>query len=187
MPSPVLGDCTCAVTRMKGGWCTECKVGHLASVRVESESLFEILDAHGHHINPATIRCTSCAIAIKSEGFCERCGMGYVDGLAYVSMLTYQIAKGTPLDPTTIACRKCVTHASGFGWCDTCKVGMIGNVAIRDKRDYEHASKAFEKLLIANETAKKCETCALAIVTDSTCPKCKITYKDGKKRPTADP
>ena len=182
MTSPVLGDCTCAAAKMKGGWCGACKVGHIASVRIESEELFEFLDAHGHHINPATIRCKSCVAAIKSDGFCDRCGMGYVDELAYVSMLTYSVAKGTPVEPSKIACGKCSEHAKGFGWCETCKVGMIGNVAIRDKRAYEPASKAMERLLIANETAKRCETCAIAIVADATCPKCKITYKNGTER-----
>jgi len=187
MTSPVFADCTCAENKLKGGWCTECKVGHIASVRIESEALFEFLDAHGHHINPATIRCKSCVAAIKSDGFCDRCGMGYVDELAYLSVLTYSVAKGKPLDPAKIECRKCAHHAKRFGWCESCKVGMIGNVAIRDKHDYERAAKAMQKLLIANETAKRCETCAIAIVADATCPKCKITYKNGVTSPPADP
>ncbi len=186
-PSPVLGDCTCAATKMKGGWCADCKVGHIASIKIESESLFEFLDAHGHHINPASIRCESCIAAIKVDGFCDRCGMGYVDRLAYVSTLTYSVAKGKQLDPSTIACRNCSEHAKSFGWCDVCKVGMIGNVAIRDKDNYREASQAMKKLLIANEMVKRCETCAVAIVANATCPKCKITYKNGKKIEPADP
>ncbi len=182
-PSGQQTICTCEIARMKGGWCQRCGVGHIASVRIESADLFEWLDAHGHQIDPDRIECEICQKAIATDGFCERCKMGFVGKEAYLSRLTYHIAKGQPRSVGKIQCSQCRKNADRFGWCDRCKLGMIGNVEIRIRKDYDGAANAFRILLIAIHTARKCESCALAIVSDTNCRTCKINYKDGKPVP----
>ncbi|MCH8244009.1 MAG: hypothetical protein IH897_15575 [Planctomycetes bacterium] len=175
--------CTCDAAKMKGGWCERCNVGHIASVRIESADLFEWLDAHGHHIDPDRIECELCQEAIATDGFCERCRMGYVGKEAFLSRLTYHVAKGRPRSLAKIQCSTCRKNAGRFGWCDRCKVGMVGNVAIRDREDYGRAVDAFRILLAAVRAARKCESCALAIVSNTTCRACKITYSNGNPIP----
>ena len=45
----------------------------------------------------------------------------------------------------------------------------------------ERAIERFADMLLeANDAAVRCEMCAIAIMYDSECPYCKITYKDGE-------
>ncbi len=174
--------CVCAVARLKGGWCPACKVGYLASVRITSEMLFEALDAHGHDFDPAAITCLTCQKAMTDGGYCDQCRMGFVHGQAYLSRLTYHLARGEARDPKGIACPKCRKNSQQAGWCDDCKIGMIGNVATADKKEYEDTLREFQRLLKAIQMIPRCESCAVAMFTGGTCPSCKISYKDGKPR-----
>jgi len=174
-------DCTCATAKVKGGWCTACKVGFLAGVKIESWMMFETLDAHGHDIDPAVYGCATCKKARETDGYCDSCHIGFVRKMGYFSRLTYHLAKGQAQDVSKISCPTCRKHAEKYGWCDSCKAGMVGNVMIKDVKDYEHASKAFQRLLSAIPMLRQCESCAVAFMCDGFCPKCNIDYKDGKK------
>lgn len=175
------GGCSCDVARMKGGWCGECEVGYVASVKIESADLFEWLDAHGHKIDPKRIACSSCKKALASDGYCEKCLIGYVHKEAYLSRLTYHLAKGAPKKIERIACTTCRKNAAKYGWCDRCEMGMVGNVALNSKDDFAHASKALQRLLDAIEVSKKCEMCGVAMLSDMGCPKCGVAYSGGKR------
>ena len=170
----------CDEARVEGGWCDTCGTGYLAGVPIRSELLFDVLDAHGHDIAPEAITCTTCQAAIESNGFCEPCGMGWIDERAYLSRLTYHITKGQAKPISAIECPVCRANAAGSGWCHECGVGMVGNVAIRDRADYEHAARAYQRLLEAVRVAESCEMCAVALMSDGTCTRCKKSYMNGK-------
>ncbi len=184
---PLLGSqapddpaCTCDADKLKNGWCHKCKVGYVAAVAITSEVLFETLDAHGHHIDADSMKCESCQKALVSDGFCERCNWGFVEKQLYYSKLTYLLAKGKPKNLSSIKCAGCRKNMLKPGWCDSCKVGIVGNVAFDDKKMFGQASREYHKLLAAVKTARRCELCAVALFTDTKCPTCKKTYKDGK-------
>jgi len=88
--------CVCATVDQGTGWCSACEVGFVGSVKVPSADLFEMIDPHGHELNPAGISCETCVNALETGSFCKPCGIGYVDGRAYVSRLAYLIANAEP-------------------------------------------------------------------------------------------
>jgi hypothetical protein len=150
--------------------------------------LYELLDAHGHDIIPDSIECQSCQAALKTDGLCEECRWGFVDKKLYFSPLTYYLARGEVKDVATLTCRSCAANAAKLRlpldpnrWCDRCGIGMVGNVAFKDKKEFDAASRELDRLLRANRIADHCEFCAMALFQDTTCPKCNIAYQDGKK------
>ncbi len=173
-------ECKCEVFKLKGGWCSKCETGYLAGVRIKSEFLFEVLDAHGHDIDLGAIRCASCKEARKSNSFCDQCRRGWIDNKVYMSRLTYHLAKGEARVVSDIKCGVCRASAAQGGWCEKCRVGMVGNVAIKDKTDFDYAWEAYRRLLDAVRLSSRCEMCAVALMSDGRCTKCKKSYKNGE-------
>ena len=182
--APTPGSCTCITAKDTNGWCEAHGVGYVASVRIRSKMLYETLDAHGHTLDLDTFHCASCRKAIESNGFCEQHRIGFVGRQVYFSRLTYELARGESRDTARIECRVCRRNTESHGWCERCKVGMVGKIAIEDRQAYERVSRAIEILSAASEAAERCEYCAVAMVTDTRCPRCKIAYKDGKPLPS---
>ena len=176
-------DCACPEAGVHGGWCTPCKVGYVAAVKIESADLFEALDAHGHHVDTQRIQCPTCREAVKSNGFCDACGMGFVNKLAYLSKLTYYLALGTAIPEREVVCPSCKPLAGHSGWCAECGRGWIGWAALDRKPDYEQAAQAYAILIASVKMLAKCETCAVAMVTDARCPTCQIAYRNGHPVP----
>lgn len=198
------GTCTCAVARVKNGWCAACDVGYVASIEIRCRYLFNALDAHGHRIDPAGMRCDACTEAHATGAYCQRHHVGFVGELAYFSRLNYELARGRITDVAALSCTVCKANARRHlrkprragddegpdaapkskpkpsGWCDACGVGMIGNVAIADRKRFEVADRELQRLLAAIETSRRCEHCAAALFYDTQCPVCRIRYKDGK-------
>ena len=58
-----------------------------------------------------------------------------------------------------------------------------GTFAAVDRAGYDRASAAAATLRLAIAELPRCELCAVAMVTDSQCPRCRITYKDGRRLP----
>lgn len=168
--------CHCESFKINNGWCGHCKIGFVASIPVPSYLLFETLDAHGHQVDPKSIKCSSCVTAMATGGFCDRCQMGFVKGLAYVSRLTYHLAKGQARDVAKLECATCRTHSDRHGWCAECKTGMVGNVAFESKADFQSAAEELDFLQTVIEMLDKCEICAVAKFTGGRCPKCKVLY-----------
>ncbi|MHC5108428.1 MAG: hypothetical protein ACYTHJ_00950 [Planctomycetota bacterium] len=173
--------CHCAEFRIKNGWCGHCRVGFVASFPVSSYLLFEALDAHGHEIDPKSIRCASCRQAMKKDGFCDVCNIGFIDKLAYVSQLTYQLARGVQRDPDHIVCATCRQNATRYGWCKVCVIGMVGNVAYVQKSVFETTVVQIERLFAAMKKTDKCEYCAVARFTGARCIKCDIDYANPRQ------
>ena len=176
--------CTCAEAKLGHQWCAACGVGYVAGIRIESQLLYEEIDAHGHKIDPQRIKCPSCQAALDTDGFCERCRRGFVNKQAYMSRLTYFVAKGETKEVEKIACKTCRENAARHGWCEACGVGMVGNVALKVKAEFEQAAKAYDVLQEAVRTMKRCMMCAVAMVIDGRCPTCRITYRNGEKMET---
>ena len=183
--SPAQEPCTCPGAKVAGGWCELHGTGYVASVEIHSRLLYDALDAHGHMLDLSTFECTLCRTAIESDGFCDQHRVGFLARQAYFSRLTYELARGEAREPISITCPTCRRNTASHGWCEKCGVGMVGHVQVRDRRAYEHAAKAVDILRAASNTVKRCEWCAIAMVTDTTCPQCRITWKDGK--PVATP
>lgn len=180
------GDrCVCETSRGTNGWCRLHGFGYVAGVRITSAWLYEALDAHGHEVNLASFGCPSCQAASASDGFCEKHRIGFVDKKAYFSKLTYYLAKGDVRHLSDIACPVCRRNSETYGWCDRCKVGMVGQVSMVNRASFEQAVNSLHILYAANEAATRCDRCAVAILTDTQCPLCKIRYKDGKAVPRA--
>ena len=179
----VQAPCTCASAKAVNGWCEAHAVGYVGDIPIRSKELFEVLDAHGHELDLSTFTCPSCKSAIATQGFCEQHHIGFVGRLAYFSRLTYELARGESSDPAKIKCPTCRKNAQSHGWCAKCKIGRIGHVAITDPAAYQRAEHAVLILLIAIAAAPRCDMCAAAIVLDTECPVCRITYKDGRPVP----
>ena len=171
--------CVCASAVETNGWCAVHGVGYVGGVRVASPWLYEAVDAHGHQVDPASFVCPSCRSAVAADGFCEAHRIGFVGGDAYFSKLTYLLARAVPRSPDDTRCPDCRAHATTQGWCTRCNVGMVGPFAFTDRREFDSAVEALRILKIANEAAARCDRCAVAILTDSPCPRCKITYRGG--------
>jgi hypothetical protein len=173
-------ECQCPQARRVDGWCDVHQVGYIAGLPIRSQLVHEALDAHGHAVDPATFDCPACRDAIKTSGFCEQHAIGFVDRMAYFSRLTYEIARGSRVDPAHIDCAVCRKNSENSGWCKRCKAGTIGNVVIRDPAAYARAADALRMVQEAMVVARRCERCAVALVTSSECPLCRISYRDGK-------
>ena len=174
------GLCTCAEAREKNGWCAAHEVGYVAGVEIRSEELFESLDAHGHVIDREFIDCTKCLEARDTNGFCTEHQVGWVDDLAYLSTLTYHLARGNSRNASEITCPVCKKNSESYGWCSKCNAGQVGPFEIRDPESFRQLSRDYETLLSAKETVARCELCASAMVVDGRCPVCKISYRNGK-------
>lgn len=86
--------CSCRQSEEIGAWCDEHAFGKLAGVTIRSKLLFETLDAHGHDLDLTSFECATCRAAIESSGFCDEHRTGFVDGRAYFSRLTHDLAGG---------------------------------------------------------------------------------------------
>lgn len=171
--------CTCDQARQVNGWCGGCNVGYVASVRIESEMLFEAIDAHGHTIAIDRITCPSCRIALADDGYCDACRMGFVNQQAYFSPVSHALAKGTLVTIDAIECETCRSNASETGWCDACAIGMVGNIRFDRRAQYDAAVFRIETVVSAIERAESCELCAAAMVVNGRCPTCRIAYRGG--------
>lgn len=169
--------CRCVTVKAADGWCPKCRVGYYAAQRIESASVFQALDLHGHEVDAEKTHCQICRNAIREGGFCDVCHMGYINGRGYFSRVCYHLAKGRNVSPASS--RKSCCPPAG-GWCATCKQGVVGNRTFDHERDFGQAQRYYEVLISSLREAGRCEHCAMAMIADSRCHLCRIEYKDGK-------
>lgn len=181
---PVLSaECTCVVIMELDGWCEAHGIGYIAGLEIHTPLLFEALDAHGHQVNLASFKCPGCRRAIETQGFCEEHRIGFISGLLYYSRLTYLVARARSSGPAA-PCPQCRRVAAEGGWCAACGgAGFAGPVRFRDKRDYQEVVRALDLVRRADVVGERCEFCAVAMATDSVCPKCKLQYRGGVAYP----
>jgi hypothetical protein len=172
--------CTCAAARAEHGWCATCGTGYVASFAVRSRELHEAIHPHGHPVDAEATACRSCKQAIYADGWCAECRAGYFRGQAYFSRLTHRLARGQSVTPATLTCDTCRHCAARYGWCDACARGFFGSVQFDDRRAYDAITPQAEIFFAALARSTECELCAVAMITDARCTKCRITYQDGK-------
>lgn len=126
--------CTCETAKPTNGWCGACSVGYVASLRIPSASLFELVDAHGHEVDLTHVSCLTCHRAMETDGFCESHAIGYSAGRAYVSRLAHLLARGDPVQTSQDylrlqaalrlldTCEFCALAAFANGRCPQCNV-----------------------------------------------------------------
>ena len=176
------GTHDCLLEAERGGWCETCSAGSLAAMRIESRMLFEALDAHGHEVDPESFDCAGCSLAVTTGGYCEECNRGFVEGQAYLSPLSYHLARGDVIVPSELRCDLCRENAESLGWCSDCARGVVGNIAIGDPLEHAIVAEKVRILRRAMALAGDCEICAAAMVVDGTCSRCRIDYRDGEAR-----
>jgi hypothetical protein len=153
--------------------------GTIAGLRVPP-GLLDVIDPGGHSVDPGQIYCPECLTAFVSDGYCLRSQIGYVDGRAYVSRLSYLLAKdGERINATTLTCSTCRAHLQEPGWCDGCGRGVVGLAAIRNRDDFNEILMHWQRLHKAIRLASQCDVCAIAFFTHGRCTRCRIDYKDG--------
>jgi hypothetical protein len=152
--------------------------GTIGGLRVPP-ALLDVLDPGGHTVDPGMISCSDCLTAFVSDGYCHRSHIGYVDGRAYVSRLSYLLAKDAQrIDTTSVACAICRLHLTEPGWCDRCGRGLVGNLSITNRADFNEILMERERLIAAVRLASHCDLCAVAFFTHSRCSRCHIDYND---------
>jgi hypothetical protein len=169
----------CDKARRLNHWCKAGNIGYVAGLEIRPRFLYEVLDPHGHDVDPKAMRCEVCRRALKSHGYCPAHRMGYVGGRAYMTPLTYYLARGRPVDPGRLSCPICREHTRGIGWCDRDRVGIVGTTALDNREEFEELSKAYRILVAAIEKSKSCERCSGAMVADGYCAIHRIKYADG--------
>ena len=170
---------SCEEAKRINGWCEPAHVGYVASVEIRSKFLYEVLDTHGHDIIKSKVTCPTCLKAIETDGYCPAHRIGFVHGEAYMSALTYHLARARKIDPRTLSCLDCRKHTQGIGWCEKDKVGIAGYFAVDDRQEFDELAKAYSLVLAADEKSARCETCAGAMITDGYCRIHNLQYKDG--------
>lgn len=175
-----LADCpTCTKAKLENGWCDKCKMGFFAGIEMTSKKLFEALE--GKPVaNASELKCPGCKAAYEKNGTCEHCKVQFADHCRYASPAACCLAHGKLKNPAEMKCETCKSYIGEHGWCEQCKQGIVGNYAFTDKEEYNKAAAAQELIRKAVQAVKKCEGCAVAMVTDGTCECCKVSYKDGK-------
>lgn len=163
----------------RDGWCPVCGVGYVAAIAVPSRELFDVLDAHGHDVDPEAMSCATCREAWKTGGYCNPCRMGFVRCQAYLSPLTYHVARAAIDDPARVECEACRLNVADHGWCERCGLGRTGVLILRSREELEETWKAVRKLRRALELLPRCETCAIAAFADGRCRACATSYREG--------
>lgn len=177
--------CVCATARETNAWCSIHELGYVGGVKLQSYIVYVAIDPHGHDLDLSKFECPTCRAAIESDGFCDTHLRGFVGKKTYFSGLTYELARAEVRSVSSIACRTCRKNSETHGWCAKSGVGMVGPFAIRDRKGFDRAVANLALLVAADREAPRCHHCAMAILFNNDCPKCKITYKNGKPMPTA--
>ena len=63
--------------------------------------------------------------------------------------------------------------------CKKCKAGFVAGRMFTEEKAYSLALAAWKTLKKAASAAMQCEQCAVALVTDGTCARCKVNFKNG--------
>lgn len=175
--------CYCKTIKASGnGWCDGCNGGAVYGIAIKSAKLFKALQ--GKEIkDPGKISCAGCKAAVGKNGSCDHCSVAFNDGKAYHASLAQILSRGNKVDAGDVKCSGCAkTLKSGKdGFCKSCDGGFVGGLAFHGKKLFGQAKDAMQTLRAAARTAKHCEQCAVAMVSDGQCNKCKVDFKDGKK------
>ena len=165
------------VSKTGQGFC--CGKGETLGVKLTSQKLYDSLE--GKKVEQAAIKCGGCKKAAAKGGSCDYCKAYFHDGKMYKSKVAVALAKGKPVSAEKAAqCAGCKTAHQQSTKCTGCSVGFVAGRMYKGD-DYKAALAANKVLAKAVTTSKKCEACAVAMVTDGECAHCKVNFKGGEK------
>ena len=168
------------VAKEGAGWC--CEKGKVFGMPLASKPLYEALAGRGMKKVYMESRCEGCRTAAMNNGRCEHCKLGGAYRQLYGSPFAHAVALGEPYSADKAAhCGGCKKAHAGNGFCTGCGVGFVAGRMFKEKDGYDTALAALKTIMRAVATSQKCAACAVAMVTDGSCTKCNISYKDGKK------
>lgn len=77
---------------------------------------------------PPPVECATCIDALRTNGWCEPCGRGYVAGRAIPSRMLHEAldAHGHELGPGGVLCLECAEALEVDGFCPRCRSGFVG-------------------------------------------------------------
>jgi hypothetical protein len=172
-------DCKgCQAIGKKGdGFCAHCGKGKVFGVDLTSQKLYDA--TAGKEVQIDEMKCAGCKKAAATNGSC--CGKSFAHGKAYHSPVGYTLAKGKPYTEAKAGhCPGCRDAFASHGFCTGCNVGFVAHRLYKDKESHDAALAAHQTLVKAAEISKKCEACAVAMVTNGKCDHCNVSFKDGK-------
>ena len=173
------GDCKgCKTIMEKGeGFCAHCGKGKIFDVELSSQKLYDA--TAGKEVQVDKMKCGGCIKAAASNGSC--CGKSFANGKAYHSPVGHRLAMGKPYTEAKAGhCPGCREAFASHGFCTGCEVGFVAHRLFKGKESHDAALAAHQTLVKAAEVSKKCEACAVAMVTDGKCDHCNVSFKDGK-------
>lgn len=177
------GGCVCKRNREAGnGWCSSCDVGWVHRVSVKSKKLFQALE--GQEVaDVEKLECDGCRKAVKENGACESCKASFNEGRRYRSPVALTLSKGRMVCDSELGCDGCrsAQTSSGSKYCAPCHIGFVGGMLFEGEKMFKKARAAMMTLKKASSTARKCESCAVAMVTDHKCKRCRLEFKNGRK------
>jgi len=161
-----------------------CGKGKAFGVALASQKLYDALA--GQDVSASDVEncsCPNCKTAASCQGCCDQCM--FAGGKKYASQVAYRLAKGKPMPAELVAacpkrCDECKTAHAKNGKCKKCGVGFVADRMFENDSDYQAALAALQLIEKAAKTAKHCEQCAVAMVTDGRCDKCNVSYKNGR-------
>ncbi len=184
MAVPVLagGKCGCKKIHKTGnGWCEPCGGGEAFGVAIKSEKLHKALQ--GKKIkDKSKIKCGGCKKAEAAAGDCGGCHVAFNDGKVYHSPVAHVLSKGMKVSPKAVKCGGCKESLESGKpkFCSACDGGFVGGLAYKTKALYMQAKQAMKTLKRAAKVSKKCEGCAVALVSDGKCEHCSAKGSGGK-------
>lgn len=185
VPASADEKCTCSKAKTKNVvWCPKCKHGMFFGLETKSQKLTETLAGQPAPKSKTDIKCKECLKAIENDGTCSHCHLAYTGGNMYKSIPAFTLAKGTRADPASIKCADCkkAIESKKDAFCKTCNAGIVGGRIFKTHESFGKAEESMKLIKLAVATAEKCESCAVAMMTDGECSKCKVTFKDGKMK-----
>lgn len=170
----------CEKPKAEDGWCDVCNVGYFALIKLKNKKVYAKVT--GREVDKEGLDCEECETAAAKNGECKQCEVFYASYNKYESPFSHTIALGEKIDLSSLTCEICKekTTLRGRGWCSRCKRGFVASHSFDDLKKYRSAMKARTVINLADKKARKCQTCALAMVVNSTCASCEITYENGK-------
>ena len=153
------------------GWCISCDHGLVAGLVISSQQFHELLDAHGHDVEIATLQCGMCRIVAPEDEFCSRCRNGFVAGQLYFSELTWSLARGVS-EASGGGCSDCQKLVGTVGQCPRCATHWVGTVRFESDEAAAVASGQYRRLQLAIGRLESCEECAMAGFFGSDCRIC---------------
>lgn len=151
------------------------------------------VSAARHGAGPTAVAACTCALERRRSGWCEACAVGYVAEVPIRSKPLYDAldAHGHDVDVAGLACASCREAVRADGFCTRHGRGFVGERAYLSRlayhvarREPEAVAEELRLLAVAVQTAERCELCAAAMVIDGFCPRCRLSYEDGRADPS---